>query len=344
VNILYFTIPYQDYLSDSILIGLKRQFGRQVDDFPVNRFIYRDCEEVFEERKMNLYGRGFTLYNLLDPSMKPSNQFVQLNEAGFKKYDLVIFSSIWRQTGIFLQYQKWLDPQKVILIDGEDSNEIVPFHSSFVRNKQFFILPKLNKRYTYFKRELVTKERLRYMKSWIGKIFTPLNKEYENIQPISFSIPKEKIVEDLPVKEKEFPLHIVDGEILQNLGRGQKKYAFSNEHEYYKDIGKSKFGITSKKAGWDCMRHYEIAASGSVICFKNLEDKPTGCAPHGLVDMTNCISYRNYQDLRRKIELLTEETYKEVLNNSLTWVKQHSCERVAANLMNYVQSRKEELN
>jgi len=37
-----------------------------------------------------------------------------------------------------------------------------------------------------------------------------------------------------------------------------------------------------KRGGWDCLRHYEIAAAGAVPCVRQLEGKPSSCAPHGL--------------------------------------------------------------
>lgn len=47
-----------------------------------------------------------------------------------------------------------------------------------------------------------------------------------------------------------------------------------------------------KKGGWDCLRHYEIVAAGSLLMLKNLDSKPQECSPQYL----NPISYSSYED------------------------------------------------
>ena len=37
----------------------------------------------------------------------------------------------------------------------------------------------------------------------------------------------------------------------------------------------SRFAITMRKAGWDCMRHYEIMANGCIPLFLNFENRPS---------------------------------------------------------------------
>ena len=55
---------------------------------------------------------------------------------------------------------------------------------------------------------------------------------------------------------------------------GDRAYAFGphEESEYKRAYSESYFGSTKKKAGWDCMRHYEIVASGAVPFF---DEDPT---------------------------------------------------------------------
>jgi len=53
-------------------------------------------------------------------------------------------------------------------------------------------------------------------------------------------------------------------------------YSFSNEDEYMKEYSTVAFAITKKKAGWDCMRHYEIIAAGAIPYFLNLGSLPPG--------------------------------------------------------------------
>jgi|TARA_B100001094_G_C18091949_1_gene750887 hypothetical protein len=88
------------------------------------------------------------------------------------------------------------------------------------------------------------------------------------IYPISFSIPRCKIVEKVPKKNRDFPIS------TPRNWRGKRKYPFKNEEDYYKDYKESFFANTKRKSGWDCMRHYEILANGCIPMFENFEKRP----------------------------------------------------------------------
>ena len=66
--------------------------------------------------------------------------------------------------------------------------------------------------------------------------------------PISFSMPPEKIVEKIPEKTRVVA-HIIPG--------NSSTYIYDSEESYYQGYKESFFGITMKKGGWDCMRHYD---------------------------------------------------------------------------------------
>jgi len=85
-----------------------------------------------------------------------------------------------------------------------------------------------------------------------------------NLHPITFSIPEEKIVNDIPKKSKFIAT-------INPHGVGKYTYIYNNETDYYDDYKNSLFAITRKKGGWDCMRHYEILACGCIPVFENLE-------------------------------------------------------------------------
>jgi len=89
--------------------------------------------------------------------------------------------------------------------------------------------------------------------------------------PISFAIPESQLLTDKPAKDKIIS-HIVPG----NVGT----YVFNNEEEYYADYARSYYGRTSKKAGWDCMRHYEILANRCIPLFSDLKDCPSRTMIH----------------------------------------------------------------
>lgn len=92
-----------------------------------------------------------------------------------------------------------------------------------------------------------------------------------SVSPIGISIPETKIIDFVPEKQKRFA-HIIPGQ--------PSTYIFSDETSYYKDYQSSIFGRTSKKGGWDCMRHYEILANGCIPWFTDLENCPPGTMTH----------------------------------------------------------------
>jgi len=141
---------------------------------------------------------------------------------------------------------------------------------------------------------------------------------------VAFSIPAEKILDKPKQKHKVFAKHLVDPEIAAKVPGSSLSYAFADEHDYYADLQASKFCVTTKRAGWDCLRHYEIAANGCVPCFKNLNAKPGTCAPHGLVIGVNCLSYYDSSDLFRQIDSLSPEAYENLVGRAMQWARLQS--------------------
>jgi hypothetical protein len=88
---------------------------------------------------------------------------------------------------------------------------------------------------------------------------------HSNLLPITFAFPTDKLA--LPNRNK-----------TQDYGTvipGQPEtYIFKTEQSYYEDYQKSYYGVTMKKAGWDCMRHYEILGNYCMPYFMGLEDCP----------------------------------------------------------------------
>ena len=106
-------------------------------------------------------------------------------------------------------------------------------------------LDPLYKKHLYFKRELVN--------------------EHPNLKPITFAIPTPKLAKPNKNKSQEYATCIP----------GQPEtYVFKEEQPYYEDYQKSYYGVTMKKAGWDCMRHYEILGNYCMPYFTDLEDCP----------------------------------------------------------------------
>jgi len=106
-------------------------------------------------------------------------------------------------------------------------------------------LDPLYEKHLYFKRELI--------------------KEHPNLIPITFAIPTPKLSEPTKNKSQNYATCIP----------GQPEtYIFKSEQPYYEDYQKSYYGVTMKKAGWDCMRHYEILGNYCMPYFTDLEDCP----------------------------------------------------------------------
>lgn len=84
--------------------------------------------------------------------------------------------------------------------------------------------------------------------------------------PMTFGIPESQLIKETPKKTKIF------GTIIPG---NKSTYIFDNEESYYKDYSQSYYGITVKKAGWDCMRHYEILANKCIPYFPDLESCPS---------------------------------------------------------------------
>jgi hypothetical protein len=91
-----------------------------------------------------------------------------------------------------------------------------------------------------------------------------LNYNHERLLPISFAIPTSKINF---VKDKTRDIAICKP-------GDRSTYIYKNEKDYYGGYQESRIGITIKKAGWDCMRHYEILANGCLPYFINIDKCP----------------------------------------------------------------------
>ena len=118
------------------------------------------------------------------------------------------------------------------------------------------------------------------------------------------------------------PRHVVDEELAAHIA-GQSGHTFTSEADYRDDLQRSRFGITTKREGWDALRHYEIAANGAVPCFRGLAEKPATCAPFGL-DETNCIAYRDAEELLERVRGLDDARYAALQQGALAWARSNT--------------------
>jgi hypothetical protein len=322
-RVLFFATDSCDYQSDTLVHGLRLVLGDRLVETPRRDALYSDFPDEWRARQ---YGRGFTLYSgSLEPI--PIDRFGTRDRLALGEYDLVVIGDIWRSYGQFVELLPVAGDKPIAVVDGSDSEAPVPYAPAWWRRPGTWFLPRPHRHATYFKRELTPRT------TWFRSYLTlPLaRRPPRGMLPISFGIPEHLVPDQLPEKTKDFPAHIVDSDVAARVG-AVPSYAFSDEAAYYADLRASRFGITTKREGWDCMRHYELAASGCVLCFRHLESKPASCAPHGL-DSSNAIAYTDAGDLVEKLERLSPADERALQEAALTWAREHTTRAVATRFL-----------
>jgi hypothetical protein len=323
-RILFVNSNHEDYLADGVFHGLRTLLGTDAIDYPKAEFLYDTASPHVMGR---VRGGAFTLYGLLPDIDVDRDHLLPRALAG--EFDLVVFGDIWRTFGTWSEWGPQLHAAGVpmAVLDGSDRVEPYPYAGLWWRVRAWWFLPRAHNRAPYFKREIAPLTR--WFASYL--LLPPRIGRTLGMQPISFSIPAEKIVASLPAKERDFPRHVVDTEVASRVG-AQTTHAFSREGEYRSDLERSRFGITTKRAGWDALRHYEIAASGSVPCFRDLDRKPPLCAPFGL-DASNCLTYRDADDLFARIGRLDDGAYSALQAGALEWARRNTTTTRAYDLL-----------
>lgn len=143
MNVLFITSSYNDYLGDSLLHGLRSLLGNSVVDYPKCEPLYKDFSSKNASLKdeNNLYGLGFTLYELLDDI--PIDRFNICGKLAKKYFDLIIFSNIFCHFGLFIEFLPYLTSSNTIVLDGEDTPQPYPYAGKWWRYPRWFFLPKL---------------------------------------------------------------------------------------------------------------------------------------------------------------------------------------------------------
>jgi hypothetical protein len=89
--------------------------------------------------------------------------------------------------------------------------------------------------------------------------------------PIVIGVPADAVVDCVPRKFRDF---------APQKSRGEYSFGVGEEAEYKRAYRMSRFAHTTRKSGFDCLRHYEIAAGGTAPFFPDLEDAPEGTMAH----------------------------------------------------------------
>lgn len=295
-RVLFLTPDTEDYLADSLLHGLRTVLGADCVDWPKREPLYASYPA---EQRRRLYGHGFTLYGgLLEDIDLDRTRVLARARAG--EFNIVVLGDVWRHWGWWAELDGGPSP---VVLDGGDYSRPFPWSAAMMRHPLRWLgLPRRRRAAAYFKRELVRGRGMR---------------------PIAFSIPAERIVAEPPQKTQLLPAHVVDPEVAALAG-ARTSYAFEDEQAYYADLRASRFGITAKREGWDAMRHYELAASGAVPCFRDLESKPSLCAPHGLVAGSNCLTYTDAAELLARLEAMSPAEETRLRDGAIGWARANS--------------------
>ncbi len=310
-RILFLADPEPDYVADGLFHGLRSLLGSGVVDWPRRDPMYEDVD------KARLYGHGFGLYGLL-PDIPVDREAVWGRE-----WDLVVSAVMWRDWRFWERSWAAFGSRTThAVVDGADKRWMYPYGPTWWRPSRWFV-PRAHTRGTYFKRE------------WSRVTMIAAGRSID-LQPMAIAYPAEKMMPAVPVKNQDFASHIVDLEVGQQIGRRlehDRVHLFDDESEYLADLRASRFGVTTKRAGWDALRHLEIAGAGAVPCFRRLGDKPGTCAPHGLVDGDNCLSYRNADDLMRRLAGVSDTERAQLAEAALGWAHANTTERRAQSFL-----------
>lgn len=251
-----------DLLELSILHGLRSILGENCIDFPKKKIMYHDFSD---SPKSQLHGRGFTL-------LSDSIQELTESQRVIKDIDAIIY-------GCGHMYGEARIPEieqhcnNIWFLDGHDLYGNAP--KKIIFKGEEIIATQFEK---CFKRELV--------EEGLNKVYpTGFGIPLKRVRPLSFSSKRQLFQKTAP-DDSLF-------KDIKDFGGGFKHHVFTEEQDYYDDLSKSWFGLTCKKGGWDCLRHYEIIAAGSVLLFKDYDLKPPKCSPQDLP----CLTYSSPEDL-----------------------------------------------
>lgn len=255
-----------DLLELTVLHGLRTILGKNCIDYPKKKVMYHDFSDT---PKNTLHGKGFSLltYPVLDIS-EADRQLIDVDAIlygdghmyGENRLSEVVSTNVW-------------------VLDGHDlygnAPRMITYENEMVIGAQFK---------KSFKRELV--------------------ENIESVYPTGFGIPTHRIRPiNLSTKSQLFQKTVPDAALFRqvnDVGGSTLHHKFTDEEEYYKDLQQSWFGLTCKKGGWDCLRHYEIIAAGTVLLFRDYNKKPILCSPQNLP----CLSYSTPEELEAIVNRL----------------------------------------
>lgn len=191
---------------------------------------------ISKESLLNkFHGRGFTYYVEL-PYIDTDRSNIT-NKIQNKYFDFIIYGNANRCLDLFEEVSLNYPKDRIILLDGEDEHNRPGINTSLVDKGK------------YFRRELSTAEAL----------------EHPAALPISFAYPESKLPTN-PVDKEKVLAYLIPGI--------SETFIYNDEESYFNDYRGSLFAYTWRKAGWDCLRHYEILGNDCIPLFLDIEQCP----------------------------------------------------------------------
>lgn len=221
-----------DYQLDSLFHGLASVLGDDLIDTPEFDHMYKENLHLLHADNPN----RFSLFGKIDAREVDRSDILQKVKS--KYFDFVILG---------LHHADEVSDEELEEIEVFKDSNLVIIHGGDNLS---------------YKEEL-----LNYGPIFKRELDEPLS---DKVRPISFSIPKELIVDSVSDKSRFF------GTVIPSFKQDESfaTYIFDNEKDYLDDYKQSLFGLTWVKGGWDCFRHYEILASGCVPYFIGLDQCP----------------------------------------------------------------------
>lgn len=231
----------EDYLADLFISSLLCSRLHEIKSNYIAPYLWDDYKY-----SDSLYGRGYSAFCTVPATLRSNEIRNSIRVESTicsaildSRPSLVIVTSIWRIDRVLVEEIVVCSKSigaTLLALDGEDHDRIHVLSSMFD---------------AYYKRELT---------SIMG-----------NLLPISFKLP-------IPV----LPYLMNGSEYLPNKEvllapcdpRYKKSYTYATQREYYNQYSVAFFGTTTRKGGWDCLRHYEILANHCLPFFPGIEDKP----------------------------------------------------------------------
>lgn len=278
-----------DYLDECVLIGLKELFGSQVVDVNKKLSLYTDYPD---EMKYRLYGRGYTLTQNIEPHECDRDDIE--NKIRNKFYDYVVYAKIENCNDYFDLVYEHYPKNRIALLDGGDWMNI---HPSVTYDTMFF------------KREC-----------FLGMSNVNYSRYFNNIKPISFAFPTKRVTRNHNKSKLLSTINPLDRTTYFDKDN-PSEYKFKTEKEYYEEYQSSRFAITCQKAGWDCLRHYEIIGNGCIPLFHRVENAPPGTIsmlPRRLFLQIRTMWENNRDYLIENYDEYFERLFDHFINNNTT--------------------------